>query len=357
MPDQVAYSDPLDCVERLVEKQGLFLPGAVVVCAVSGGVDSVFLLAALARMARSWPLDLHVAHINHGLRGADSDSDAQFVDALAHQMGLPFHLQSLSLAWQSAPGKRHASPESEWRAARYKALGEIAAQVRAHCVALGHNRDDLAETVLMRLLRGAGPEGLSVFGPVAQMGPMRLCRPLIETSRATIEQYARAQGLCWREDASNQDMRRLRNRLRKGLIPFLQQEFNPSIQATLARTAELARCENDFVAQQADALWGQLVGTASDGPPDRLAVEVLRGSHRALLRRVLRRWVMEISGQIYPPTYHDIAEISGVVFSEKVGYCYEYQRRYQFRKTRQHVVCIPLHGSGPGDDRDREPPG
>ena len=295
-------------------------------------------------MAAPMSLRIHVAHVNHGLRGDQADADARFVEELAHEAGMPFHLRTLALSYQREKGRRHASPESLWREARYQALREIADNVQTRCVALGHTQDDLAETVLMRLMRGTGLEGLGAFGPTGEVAGLRLCRPLIETTRQAIEQHARDQGLRWREDASNGDLGRMRNRIRRGLIPYLQEQFNPSIQEALARTAQLAQCENAWLESQADEVWRQWVDETDPaaGVPEKLGLDAMRTCPTALLRRLLRRWVMAVSGDAYPPTCQETQRLQELIVSGKNGTCYEHQRRWRFQKTREHVIVMRL---------------
>lgn len=215
-----------------------------IVVGVSGGADSVCLLHALHALRQNWRLELHVAHLDHSLRPT-SAADADWVQQLAHMLGLPFHHARLS------PGEldnHPRGPEDAARQARYAFLCQTARaatpQGKTPIVAVAHHQNDQAETVLMNLLRGSGPLGLGGMLPVTEIRypvdapPVRLIRPLLSVSRATILAALARSGQSWREDATNIDAHYLRNRIRHTVLPTLA-EINPQIHATLARNADI----------------------------------------------------------------------------------------------------------------------
>lgn len=215
-----------------------------VIAAVSGGPDSVALLHLLHRLSPELGIHLHVFHMDHGLRGTESTADAVYVKELAARLGLPCTVVSLT------PGElkqQAGSLQANARAARYAAIRGLASQLGARVVALGHHRDDQAETFLLRLLRGAGARGLGAMAPVRSQDGLAYIRPLLEVSRAEVEAFCEAQGLTPRHDPSNSTPDYLRNRIRLHLMPKLAQEYNPAIGRTLAQTAGLLREEDEFL--------------------------------------------------------------------------------------------------------------
>jgi tRNA(Ile)-lysidine synthase len=206
--------------------------GERVLAAVSGGPDSVALLDVLDELRISLELVVTVAHIHHGLR-PEADADADFVLRLCAQRGLPGHVERVTV--------KRAPPwnglEAESRRARQAALEQAARAVGATRIATGHTADDQAETVLMRLLQGAGPRGLGGIPPVRGL----LIRPLIDTRRVEIMDHLRDRGLAWVEDASNRDVRFLRNRIRHDLLPFMAELTGASMVESLCRSAAAAR--------------------------------------------------------------------------------------------------------------------
>jgi tRNA(Ile)-lysidine synthase len=218
-------------VLKIIKEQMLFDCGATVIVAVSGGADSVALLDILASLPEL-QLKLIVAHLNHSLRGAESDGDEAFVRELAAHYGLPCEVGRADVRELSRLNK--VSLEEAGREARYAFLYEVAARHRAHAIALAHHADDQAETVLMRLLRGAGASGLTGIAPKTGNG---LVRPLLGITRGEIEAYLQARSLAYRTDSSNTDTSFLRNRVRHELLPYLA-TFNPAIRDRLVVTAE-----------------------------------------------------------------------------------------------------------------------
>jgi tRNA(Ile)-lysidine synthase len=211
--------------------------GETWVVAVSGGGDSVGLLRLLHRFAMTTGLQLSVAHLDHGVRGEAARADAAFVAELARALGLDFDLGE----WR--PG-RPAHFEADARRARYDWLVEVARRRGAGAVAVGHTRDDQAETILHRILRGTGPRGLVGIPRrrrLADDPPIELVRPLLDVSREDVRDYLRSLGQPCREDASNADLTRTRARIRHDLLPRLVREYNPDAVGAIVRLGELAR--------------------------------------------------------------------------------------------------------------------
>ncbi len=245
-------------VLRTIEKYHLLERGERVLAALSGGPDSTALLMALAEIAPEWNLTLCVAHFNHGLRGRESNADEKISRNLAKKLGLPFFSANMN----QTKVKKGISPEDFYRQQRYTFLDKTARKCRAQKIVLGHNLQDQAETVLLNLLRGSGPEGLKGFLPKRDG---RFIRPLMETSREEIIAFLNQSGTAYRQDRSNENRRYLRNQIRADLIPYLQEKFNPKIVENLARTAEILRMEDEFIREQvAAALQSRFVQRAQN---------------------------------------------------------------------------------------------
>ena len=251
-------------------------PGSRVAVAVSGGADSVCLLHALREL--NAPVS-GVAHFNHKLRGEASDEDERFVAAMAARLGIAFFRSE-------APADLAANNlEQAGRRARYRFFQGLMRDGVCDRVALGHTRDDQAETVLFRVLRGSGLAGLAGIHPVTMEG---FIRPLIEVRRSEVEDFLRTRNVDWREDATNREMRFARNRIRHELMPQLAREWNPQIVDALANLGDLAY-EEERAAEIPCA--GQLQATE-------LRVEDLAGMPRGLARRVVRRAIEAAKGNL-----------------------------------------------------------
>ncbi len=239
-----------------ITRHNLLPPGSTVVVGVSGGPDSLCLLHVLKRLQTEGGFILHVAHLNHQLRGAEADADAAFVAALADEWGLPVTVEACDVAAHARAGK--ISVEEAAREVRYAFLADVAARTGADRVAVAHHADDQAETVLMHALRGAGLAGLRGMlpdSPYPVRGvDLRLVRPLLEATRAEIEAYCAAHDLQPRFDRSNLDTTIFRNRLRHEVFPYLE-TINPNIRRVLRHTAAGLADDYAFLRQAVNEAW------------------------------------------------------------------------------------------------------
>jgi tRNA(Ile)-lysidine synthase len=267
----------LDCVRNTIEQQGLLATGEAVVVGVSGGPDSLCLLHLLMRLRQEYSLLLHVAHLNHCLRGAEADADAQFVSALAERWELPATIESQDVA-ALAKARRSAIEEAA-RQARYAFLSRVATSVGAHRIAVGHNADDQVETVLMHWLRGSGLAGLRGMLPLSKLHDLRLgdpgfvldteqrdlilIRPLLDVPRTEIEGYCVEHGLRPRFDRSNLDTTHYRNRIRHELLPTLE-TFNPRVREVILRSSSIIAADYTLLRQMAARAWAEVTVSESE---------------------------------------------------------------------------------------------
>jgi tRNA(Ile)-lysidine synthase len=286
-----------------------FRPGMRVAVAVSGGADSVALLLALIDQAPQHGLVLSIAHVNHGLRAEESDADGEFVRKLADAHGLQFHFLRCDVS-ESARSSKQGIEETA-RDLRYAFFASLMATDKADAVATAHTLDDQAETVLMKLLRGAWTEGLGAIHPVLEFpGKGKIVRPLLAVRRSEIEAFLKRRQQNWREDISNNDEVFTRNRIRHQLLPTLL-EYNPRLQENLANLSATARDEEAYwQAELADLLPMILLpgkpvrggGRSSSTLPGEtslsIEVERLRSLHPAKRRRVLRAAVGRLEAKL-----------------------------------------------------------
>lgn len=277
-------------VAGTIREQQLFRPGDTLIVALSGGADSTALLDLLGRLP-GFDLRLVAAHLNHCLRGAESDGDEEFCRSLADDRGIPIEIMRVDVKHYAAAGGLNL--EDAGRRARIAFLEQIREKHCAVAIVTAHHGDDQAETVLMRLLRGSGMTGLSGMQYRNRRGHLR---PLLDVTRAEIERYLAELGLAWREDASNRDLDFLRNRVRYELLPLLEQ-YNPAIRRTLTATAAILSDENallDSLAERAfEACWRSshdsslVCGTAG-----------FKAHPPALQRRMLRLACLRLAGNL-----------------------------------------------------------
>jgi tRNA(Ile)-lysidine synthase len=238
--------------DQHLHRRRLLAPNQRLLVACSGGADSVALLRLLCAVNQShhWNWELIVGHVNHQLRGRESDRDEEFVRKLAQLLQLPLRCKKLNLLRRDS--KRIVS-ENVARDGRYKALLAMAATSRCDAVLLAHHADDQAETILMRLLRGAGVTGLAGINEKERRGTVYLVRPLLPWPGAALRYWLKEINQPWREDLSNQDTHYLRNRIRYELLPALE-TYQPRIRELLQRNARHDRATADFLKRHADEL-------------------------------------------------------------------------------------------------------
>ncbi len=240
--------DPVRAVMREVEEacRSLDLRGTTVLVAASGGLDSTVLADALARCAGTQGFAVAIGHVHHGLRGAEADADEAAVGDLASRLGVAFGSERIDLASATSRTSRDRPTVQEAaRSLRYAALARIGEALGADRIATAHHAGDQAETVLLRLLRGTGPDGLGGIPERSSDG--RIVRPLLRLDRNQIEAYARARRLSWREDASNTSSEYARNRLRNEWLPGLAEAFNPRLLRAIADLAEAQRRDSEWI--------------------------------------------------------------------------------------------------------------
>jgi len=280
--------------DNLVERVGhiiagfhLIAPGSRVGVAVSGGADSVALLHILNSLSNSSRFEIVVLHVNHGLRGAESDADEDFVRRLADSLGLPARVE------RAQTGTNDGNLEQAARTARRAFFFRALEQESLARVALGHTRSDQAETVLFRVLRGSGLTGLASMRKMSAEG---IIRPLLTTTRAAVRVWAREQGIEWREDSSNSNLDFARNRLRQETIPALSRDFNLNLESVLAGMADRAQTEEEYWDEQIRPVYEQLKERSRWGII--LSVPRLTALHLAVQRRVIRRALEDVRGDL-----------------------------------------------------------
>jgi tRNA(Ile)-lysidine synthase len=280
----------LSSVRRTIRRYGMIRAGGRVVVALSGGPDSVALLHLLRELEGAGDLVVAgAAHFNHQLRDG-ADADERFCRELADALGIP--IESGRADVRAAARADGRSIEDAARRLRYAFLQEAAARLHAEAIAVGHSRDDQAETFLLRIIRGAGTRGLGSIRPKAG----NIVRPFIEISRADLRQFAADCNLVFREDETNNDVSIPRNRVRHELLPYLEREFSPNIVEVLSREAALAAGDEDQLQIDAIDLASSVVLRNTRDENAVLDAAALTAAHPALASRVARRALDRLAG-------------------------------------------------------------
>ncbi len=298
MTNMKAVSSLIQRVVDTIRRYEMITPGQRVGAAVSGGADSMCLLHVLNELAREWQLRVIVLHLNHGLRGEESDGDAVFVAEAAASLHLPYELRIAQIAGVAK------NLEAAAREARLAFYGDCIARGLVDRVATGHTRSDQAETVMFRFLRGAGTAGLAGIRPATADG---IIRPLLEVSRAEVEQFLTERGVPWRNDSTNASRRFARNRIRHDLLPGIAADWNPEIEETLAHTADWALAEETWWETETARLAAGLFQEAGDGVV--VEANALARLPLAAGRRLVRKAILNAKGDLLAIDYRHIEAI------------------------------------------------
>jgi tRNA(Ile)-lysidine synthase len=323
---------------------------------LSGGADSVALLCALAERSADLGLVLHAAHLHHGLRGAEADGDLAFARALAERLGVPFHEARVDVAAEAEA--KSQTVEEAARCVRYAWFRRLLSEVPLDAVATAHTRDDQAETVLAKFLRGAWTEGLSGIHPVLEFPEGRVIRPLLSATRGEIESHLRGLGQEWREDSSNRHLTFTRNRIRHELLPVLE-GWNPRLREHLTEMATLARDEEAWWQVELGRIGPQLLMTgrpvrgggraAGQGISDGLAIDVTRLAALpvALQRRLLRHAANQLGAG---PDFAATEALRTMALGGRASQKLELHGLHAERTPREMRLSIPA-GSGVGTSK------
>lgn len=301
-------------VIQTIRRHNLIAHGRHILVGVSGGADSVALLAVLHKLAPMWKLRLTVAHLNHGIRGPAAAADAAFVADLARRWKLDFVGGRINVPLQAR--RRRISLEMAGRAARYDFFTKVARARHCDAVATAHTADDQAETILLNLARGTGAAGLAGIPYVGRHGAINVVRPLRDVNRASIERFLRKNHLTWREDATNADPAFLRNRVRHEVLPFLEERINPGIRPALLRASAILAGENEWLNILATEILEQCRDSVKGHT---LEAKRLAGFPVAARRRVLRRWLEACGLEAETLSFDAIERLDNLVTDRRGG--------------------------------------
>jgi len=295
-------------VLRFIQEHHLVSGGQPLLVAVSGGPDSVCLLHILVELQDELGVRLHVAHLNHQLRGAEAEADAQYVSDIASRLGIPATVEPRDVKGYQA--QQHISLEEAAREVRYTFLAQVAESIGAGQVVVGHTIDDHVETILMHLIRGTGTRGLRGLQPMVTWQfsgrSLTVVRPLLEVSREETASYCQHYQLMPRIDASNRSLSLLRNKIRHRLLPLLR-SYNPRIAEALLRTARIAEDDLAFLDREVSRIWSEVAQSQENVIT--LDKERFLGLSPALQRHLLRSSIEKLLGNLKDIEARHIEEI------------------------------------------------
>ena len=332
MPGNMKNDEFIDKLRDTVNHFELLKRGDRVLVAVSGGPDSVALLFGLFALKSELNLKLYVAHLNHKLRGTESDEDERFVRNLASRLKLEFFSKKVDVKKEAKRQKLRI--EECAREVRYQYLEKIAQKIKADKIATGHQADDQAETLLMRLLRGAGGAGLSGIPP--KRG--KIIRPLIRTTRKEIESYLKANKITSRLDSSNYLPDFYRNKIRLKLLPEIKKEFNPKIVEVLNRTADIISLQQEFVETTSEKILLS-IGIIRQ---DKIIIDLKKfsGYDICLQREMIRLCIRKLKGDLNRLSFDSIDRSLELIRQKKSGKKIKLVGKIWLEVGEKEIVCF-----------------
>ncbi len=298
-------------VRQTIDEYSMFAKGDTVLVAVSGGADSLALLYILEELKDDYGISLHVFHLNHMFRGTASEDDAIFVKNIADKLNI-----SATILESDVPAfikDNKLSKEDGARQIRHRLMNETAAKINADRTATGHTADDQVETYLMRIIRGAGLEGLKSMRPKTGL----LIRPLIDIWREETQAYCQSRKLKHREDETNLDPSYLRNRIRNELLPELNAKYNPSIKKDILRQIEVIGGDLEIISSLVEKAWPGIARV--EGEAIVIDRDKLLEKPRAIKRHLIRRAISELQGDTAGITFQHIEDVINRVVAGKTG--------------------------------------
>jgi len=298
----------------------LWQEGDKIVVGVSGGPDSVCLLDILVRLAKKRKFELIAAHINYGLRASDSDKDEIFVQKLAKKYNLKLEILNVRDIGEGGrvidnhlhKEEKKMPSENELRKIRYDFFEKVRQENKFNLIAVAHNQDDQAETILMRLIRGSGLLGLRSIRPKNNL----IIRPLLDTSREEIINYLKENNLKYRIDKTNRESKFLRNKFRNKLIPLIEREYNPKAKETLANSASSIADDYDFIFQSAEKVFKKINFDAEKNIYSFDSKKFAK-NHRALQKQILRRIIFDLKDNLFNIESAHLNEVIKIIESNK----------------------------------------
>lgn len=320
-------------VHKTIKKYEMFSNKDKILVAVSGGIDSMTLLTLLMRTC---PKErLAVIHINHKLRGKESDRDAEFVRKFCLKNNLSFYLVELDLKKKS---EKISSKQDCYREKRLSQIISVAKKENFNVVFLAHTLSDQVETFFMRLFRGTGPSGLVGIQPKNIYRDIRFVRPLIEITREEIEELAKENSVEWREDSTNKEDIYLRNSIRFNLIPIIKEKFGVDIEQKIGHLTTLLREDEEFLDTITRLMLSHFVNDLDN--PRKLILNDTDKVDYTILRRIVRLWIMQFTKSFYSPDFSKIETICKIIRERKIGKIVSIDKNLHFILKRNYGLLM-----------------
>ena len=316
--------------ENILSKK-LFVKGDHVIVGVSGGADSIALLHILVSLQYEIGIQLHVAHFNHCLRKS-ADADELFVKTVANNLNLAF----TSKKWSNVSSRKISSLEEKAREARLKFFAEVAKKTNTRIISLAHTQDDQAETVLMRVLRGAGLQGIRGILPRKQLNELTLIRPLLKIQRKEIISFLKKKRISYRTDPTNKELDFYRNKVRLRLIPFIEKGYNSNIKEQLSNLACTIKDDYALLESMTKSNFEKIAHVSRKGGVS-FKLQALKGLHISQQRMLFRFAFEKIKGNTNLISWKHMQEVEDLILSRPVNSVVDLPGKIKAKKMQKEI--------------------
>lgn len=336
--------DTKNKVLNYIKKHNLLKSGDAVVCAVSGGADSICMLEILKELQEELSLTLYIAHVNHQLRGAESDRDELFVEKLSKNSKIPFYCKRTDVKAFAVTSK--LSCEEAGRIVRYDFFNKLMQTLGANKIATAHNKNDNIETVLMRIMRGTDIKGLSGI-PI--YNDRDVIRPILCLTRSEIEDYLRCKGIDFVTDSTNLEDYFSRNKVRHNLIPFIENQFNENFVNVMSSNIEFFSEANSFIEKKVNSTYNSLVG--KDDLIQSFCVSSLLCEDSYIVKRLIKKTVFElaqinITNDLCNLIYAGLINGTSVTISKSLEFYVKHERAFFVKKNNVSNMLYNINSPG-----------
>ena len=316
-----------------IEKYNMLSVGDKVVVGVSGGPDSIALLYFLHQIKDRYSLSLHVAHLNHMLRGDEADKDTEYVVKFCEGLNVPCTVKYVDI--KEMAKQNGLSSEEAGRKARYEFFSDVLKETNGHKVALAHNLNDQAETIIMRIMRGTGLDGLCGIKPFRDH---IYIRPLLYTSRCEIEEYCSKNNLLPRIDKTNLETIYTRNKIRLELIPYIKENFNTNIESTISSMTDILSEDNDFIEGYADEIYNKI----SIKKENKVLIDIddINRLHDSIKKRVIRKAINDVKGDLISIESKHIDIIMSIIDRAETGIAIDLPKNLKAKVEYGKLIII-----------------
>lgn len=320
-------------VKKNIQNNLLFIRGATVIVGTSGGPDSTALTHILHNLQYELGFHLHIAHYNHNLH-RNANPDQKFVEQLAEQLNVPCSVER----WNNPKALKKGSIEDAARQRRFQFFNRLANKINAQTVVLAHTKDDLAETVLMRILRGTGLQGLRGILPVRKMKNICYIRPLLTVKKDDLLAFLRRKNIRYRIDPTNKKTEFFRNKIRLELLPLLSKQYNCNIKELLVNLADNIATDYDYIETQAQKLFTKLAKCSSNNKNVRIDLDLYSSQHPALKRMIIRSGIKQLKGDTNRITLTHYREIEDFLQNRPQRSIVHLPRNISIRKSSKYLI-------------------